>query len=223
MWGRQGPGTTAALCNSKYLRRSAFHVSQPRIWTFREKRWLDASDLVSQHFAEKQRFFFFWAGAGRAKREQNRFERVGHLSPKYCLLSLARMSQRRPLYGPIPVETRTFRKIWEPLAHMNFRGIRMDPSLGALFSGKICVDQWEHQAQRLGKHLLQSLNPLSYLSSCCWNAHSASPTFSESSAEACQQRRGMHACTQALVPVALLGVKSLCLNCETKTFLLGQF
>ena len=46
------------------------------------------------------------------------------------------------LYGPMPVQTRTFREIWEPLVHMNFKDNSYGPSLGALFSGEICMDQW---------------------------------------------------------------------------------
>ena len=35
--------------------------------------------------------------------------------------------QRRAVYGPIPVSTRTFREIWEPLVHMNFKGNSYGP------------------------------------------------------------------------------------------------
>ena len=48
------------------------------------------------------------------------------------------------LYGLMPVCTRTFREIWEPLVRKssNISGeIRMDQSLGAWFSRKICMDQ----------------------------------------------------------------------------------
>ena len=35
--------------------------------------------------------------------------------------------KRRALYGLMPLQTRTFREIWEPLVHMNFKGSSCGP------------------------------------------------------------------------------------------------
>ena len=47
------------------------------------------------------------------------------------------MTQRRALYELMPVQTRTFREIWESLVHMNFRGNSYGPIfLVPCFQGK---------------------------------------------------------------------------------------
>ena len=51
--------------------------------------------------------------------------------------SECKLSQRRALYGPIPVKTETFRELWAPLVHTNFGGKRYGPIIGPyLFLGK---------------------------------------------------------------------------------------
>ena len=44
--------------------------------------------------------------------------------------------QTSALYGPIPVQTRTFKEIWQPLVHMNFRGNSHGPIPCCLVFGK---------------------------------------------------------------------------------------
>ena len=51
--------------------------------------------------------------------------------------------QGRALYGPMPVKTETFRELWAPLVHTNFRGNSYGPIIGPYeFTGEIRVDQW---------------------------------------------------------------------------------
>ena len=58
---------------------------------------------------------------------------------------LEKTTQRRALYGPMPVKTETFRELRAPfnLVHTNFEGNSYGPIIGPyLFLGEIRMDQW---------------------------------------------------------------------------------
>ena len=50
--------------------------------------------------------------------------------------------QRRTIYGPMPVQTRIFREIWEPLVHMNFKRNPMHTESSSKVCPEIGIGSW---------------------------------------------------------------------------------